>query len=107
MSVFMVETYVIKSEKREEFMPALQRFLKYKEENPEIFKGVKSWKLFQQEYGAISELYIEMWEFDSIADIEKVMTKIFQEEEMKKISQKFHTLIEPATYSTNLWSTVV
>ena len=106
MGVFMVETYVVKSEKRDEFMPALKEFLAYKEKHSALFKGLKSWKLFRQDYGALSGMYVEMWEFDSLADLEKNTARIFKEGGMKKISQGFHQLIEPATYSANIWTPV-
>jgi len=96
MSIFMVETYVVKSEKREEFTPALNEFLKYKEENPELFKGLKSWRLLRQEFGGISGLYVEMWEFESMADLEKITERIFSDEGMKKISKRI-----PFTHRTN------
>ncbi len=107
MSIFMIETYVIRAEKGEEFEPALREFLKYKEEHSQLFKGLKSWKLYRQEYGGISGLYIEMWEFQNLAELEKITARIFEDEGMKRISRGFHQLIEPATYSTNIWSPVV
>ena len=106
MSVFVVETYVVKAEKREEFTPALNEFIKYKETHPKLFKGLKSWKLFQQEYGAISDMYIEMWEFDNLAEMEKITATIFSDKGMKKINQGFHQLIEPATFSASIWRPV-
>jgi hypothetical protein len=42
MTVFNIETYEVKSEKRDEFNPALHEFLKYKEEHPELFEGLLS-----------------------------------------------------------------
>lgn len=103
MSIFVVETYVVRAEKLGEFTPALNEFLKYKETHTELFKGLKSWKLFKQEYGGISGLYIEMWEYDSLADMERITARIFSDEGMKKISQGFHQLVEPATFSTSIW----
>lgn len=60
MSIFVVETYVVRPEKREEFTPALNEFLKFKETHPELFVGLKSWKLYKQEFVGINGLYIEM-----------------------------------------------
>jgi hypothetical protein len=102
----MVETYVVKSEKREEFTPALNEFLRYKETHPDLFRGLRSWRLLRQEYGAVSGMYIEMWEFDSLAELEKNTDRIFADEGMKKISKGFHLLVDPATLSSNIWSPV-
>lgn len=107
MSIFEVQTYVVKSEKREQFTPLLNEFLKFKETHEELFKGLKSWKLYKQEYGAISGLYIEMWEFDSLADMEVNSEKIHNDEGMKKILKEFHQLIEPSTFSASIWNPVI
>jgi hypothetical protein len=48
-------------------------------------------------------LYIEMWEFNSLADMEKITARIFSDEGMKKISQGFHQLIETSSFSSSIW----
>jgi len=103
MSILVVETYVIRPEKLSEFDPALNEFLKYKETHQELFRGLRSWRLFKQEYGAISGLYIEMWEFDSLADMETITARIFSDEGMKRISRGFHQLVEATSFSTGIW----
>ena len=111
MSIFIVQTYLVKPEKQEEFMSLVRRFLKYKEENPEMFKEVKSLKLFAQMFGGISGRYIEAREFDNLAAAEKYRTRILKDEqareEIKKIHQEFTRLIEPATHSSNVWNSVM
>jgi len=44
--------------KQDEFMPLIQRYLKYIKENPERFKEIKSIKLFTQRFGGIFGAYI-------------------------------------------------
>jgi hypothetical protein len=106
MSVYLVETYVVKAEKQAEFTPLLNRFIRYKENHPQLFKGLKSWKLYKQDYGGISGLYIEMWEYGSLGDLEKINRKIFKDAGMKKIATDFHQLVEPTTFSASIWSPV-
>ncbi|MEI6531042.1 MAG: hypothetical protein WCN99_06090 [bacterium] len=106
MSIFLVETYVVKAEKRAEFTPALNEFLTYKENHAQLFQGVKSWKLYKQNYGGVSGMMIEMWEFENLSEMEKIDARIFADEGMKKISTNFHQLIEPATFSANIWKPV-
>ena len=48
MSIFFVENYIVKAKKQEEFVPRLQEFLKYKEDHPNLFPGLKSWRLYRQ-----------------------------------------------------------
>ena len=107
MSVFEVQTYVVKSEKREQFTPLLNEFLKFKETHKDLFKGLKSWKLYKQEYGAISGMYIEMWEYENMVEMETISSRIFSDDGMKKISKGFHKLVEPATFSVGIWNPVI
>jgi len=42
MSIFIGETYAVKPEKNNEFLPALNEFLTFKESHPELFDCVRS-----------------------------------------------------------------
>jgi len=107
MTVLIVETYVVKPGKQREFMSLLQRILKYKKENPERFKEMKSKKIFSQVFGGISGGYIEMNEFDSMADAEKYMARILKDEGFMKLYQRAKLLLVPATYSLSVWTPVM
>ena len=107
MSVFLVETYVVQGEKRAEFTSFHPEFLKYKEDHPQLFDGVKSWKLYKQDVGQPAGLYIEMWEYESLAQMEEVNARIFADERMKRFDAEFHQSVEPATFSASIWSPAV
>ncbi|MDH4221316.1 MAG: hypothetical protein OEV19_01080 [Candidatus Bathyarchaeota archaeon] len=107
MSVFVVETYAVAPEKREKFKSLMQRLLEYKKENPKLFKEVRSWKLFAQMFGGIAGTYIEMWEFDSMADLEKCWKRENKDERFMRIHQEFLQIIDPATFSMKMWSSVM
>ena len=107
MTVFVVETYVVKPEKQAELMSLLQKILEYKRENPETFKEMRSKKIFSQTFGGISGGYIEMNEFDSMADAEKYMTRISKDEGFMKLYQEAKLLLVPATYSLEVWNSVM
>ena len=102
----MVETYLARHEKQAEFQKLLREFLRFKKENPEVFEGLKSWKLLQQEYGGIANLYIEMWEFENLPEMEKCNARIFENNEMKRIQSEFQALIDHATFARFIWNTV-
>jgi hypothetical protein len=106
MSIFLVETYLAKQERETEFQKLLKEFLKFKRENPKVFEGLKSWKLLQQEYGGVGNLYIEMWEFKNLQEMEKCNERIFSHKEMKRINVEFHELIDHATFARFIWKTV-
>jgi len=52
VSVFVVDTHVVKPEKQEEYVSLMQKLRKYMKEKPETFKELKSWKIFAQMFGA-------------------------------------------------------
>jgi len=103
MSVFLVETYVVRAEKLSELDPALNEFLQFKETRPDLFNGLRSWKLLKQEYGGVSDMYIEMWEFDSLAAMEAIDSRLSSDDEMKRIGRKFHELVEATSFSASIW----
>ena len=107
MSVFVIETYVVKLGKQEELMSLLQRIRKYKEENPERFKEMKSKRIFSQMFGGISGGYIEMNEFDNMAGAEKYMTRVSKDKGFMKLYQEAKLLLVSATYSLNVWKSVM
>ena len=107
MSVFVVETYVVAPEKREKFESLMQRLFSYKNENAKLFKEVRSFKLFTQVFGGIAGTYIEMWEFGSMADLEKCWERENRDKRFMRIHQEFLQLIEPATFSMKMWNSVM
>jgi len=106
MVVYLVNTWVVKSEKQEEFMPIWRKFLRYIKENPDKTRELKSTKLFTQTYGGTTGAYVELAEFDSLADCEKFYARLSKDEEWAKIDQEFMLLIDPATLSTNVWDLI-
>jgi L-rhamnose mutarotase len=103
MSVFYVETYVVKAEKRKEYKLLLARLLKHKKNHPKLFKGVKSYKIYQQEFGTPAGMFIVIWEYENWNDIQTANNRIHKDKEIQKIHKAFHRLIEPATFTGNIW----
>jgi len=106
MNIVFVLTYVVKYEKRTEFQALVKQFLKFKKENPKAFEGLKSLRLFQQEYGGVAGSYVEMWEFKSIEEMGEVNPRMMKHEEMKEIHIKFHNMIDHTTFTESIWNTV-
>ncbi len=98
---------MVKPEKREKFKYLMKRVLKYKEENPKLFKEVKSWKLFKQMFGGIAGAYVSMWEFENLADLEKCWAKEEKDEGFMKMHHELLQLIEPATFSMEMWTSAM
>ena len=107
MGVVMVNTWVIKPEKQAEFTQMWKRYLKYVKENPEEFKELKSIKLFTQTFGGIYGAYVELVEYESLTDYEKLIVRILKDEGFMKIFQELMLLMEPGTFSLNVWNFVM
>jgi hypothetical protein len=109
MTVFLVETYVIKPEKQAEFAAykkKWKKFFAYKEGHLEAFKEVESYKMFSQMLGGNWGGYVEIWEFENLAGLEKFFNKIMKSEYMTKLAPEFASLEVPATRSMNIWYSV-
>jgi len=107
MTVFEVGQWMVKPEKQEEFTKLLKRMLKYMKDNPKMFKEVKSLKIFTQTFGGIYGAYVELVEFDSLADYERSNKRMQKDEALAKMNKEFMLLIEPTTLSSNLWTFVM
>jgi len=106
MTIFVVETYVVKPGKQAELMLLLQRMHEYKEKNLQGFREIKSKRIFSQMFGGISGGYVELNEFDSLADAEKYLAREDRDEGFMKLLQEALELVVPATYSLNVWKAV-
>ena len=106
MNIVYVSTYVVKYEKRTEFQALVKQFLKFKKANPKAFEGLKSFRLFQQEYGGVTGSYVEMWEFKSKEEMEKVTATMMRHKEMKDIDTEFNKIIDHTTLTASIWNTV-
>jgi len=107
MTVFVIETYVVKPEKQAEFKSLLQKFLRFMKKNPALFKEIKSLKLSTQTFGGISGAYVELIEYNSLADQEKCHTRLKKNGEYMKLYQQAMSLIDTATFSMNAWELVM
>jgi hypothetical protein len=106
MNIIFVLTYIVKYEKRPEFQALVKQFLKFKKANPKAFEGLKSWRLFQREYGGVAGSYVEMWEYRSMEEMEKVNARMMKHKEMNDIDAEFHKIIDHTTFTQSIWETV-
>lgn len=106
MTIFMVETYIVKLDKLGEFMAFLKKWETWMKKNPEVFKEVKSHKVFSHLLGGNLGGYVEMTEFENLADFEKWMNKFMKSDFMTTLYPEFASLQVPGTYSNNMWNSV-
>jgi len=106
VTVFFVETYVIKPDKLGEFTAFFKKLMEWVKKNPDLFKEVKSFKLFSHGLGGKYGTYVEMWELESLADCEKWMNKIMKSEYITTYQPEAMSLTVPGTLSTEIWNPV-
>ena len=106
MSVILMEAYLVRHEKWAEYQSSLKEFIKFKKGHPKVFEGLRSWRLLQLSYGGVANSYVEMWEFDSLPDLENCSARLRQTKAMKKILADFYDEIDHTTFTRTIWETV-
>jgi len=106
MTILVIGTWLVRPEKQVEFSRLWKRFLEYLKKNPKMFKEVKSLKFFTQMFGGIEGTYVELAEYESLADYETFQTRIKKNKEYMKMFQEFMLLVDPTTLSTSVLTAV-
>jgi len=107
LSVFLVETYVLKPEKQAElaaYKRKWRKFFGYKDGRLLAFKEVKSHRMFSVLIGGNFDGYVEMFEFESLAELEKFFSRLVKSGYVTKLSPEFTGLIVPGSRSTCVWA---
>jgi len=107
MGVVIVNTWVVRPEKQAQFPQLWKKYLKYVKENSEKFRELKSIKLFTQTFGGVYGAYVELVEYNSLADYEKLISRILKDKGFMKIFQEIMLFMEPGTFSLNVWNFVI
>jgi len=99
----VVEKWLAKPGKQEEHTQIMKKFRKYLKDNPEMFKEVKSLREYTQMFGGISGMFIWLIEYESLADYEKLASRMEKDEEAAKLTQEWTALIDRPTWSIEVW----
>ena len=106
MSVFLVSTYVVKPDKQEEYKAMYRRWREYRKENPEEVKEIKSSRILTQTFGDIYGKYMEIYEFVSMADYERYVTRVSENKEFSEIFENQMLCFVSDTVSNSIWNPV-
>jgi len=106
MAVFMVETYIVKPEKQGEFIAMIKKWVEGTKKSKEKYKELKSYKLFAHMFGGSRLGYSEMWEFENLADLEKLLNRLMQDKEFQTILSEFVSQVVPDSWSISIWNPV-
>jgi len=80
--------------------------LKYMKDNPKLFKEMKWTKTFTQMFGGTYGTHITLMEFNTLADMEKLNNRTMKDKALMKLNNEMMLLIEPATDTSNVWTTL-
>ncbi len=107
MTYLAVSTWVLRTERQSDFLNFWIRYTEYMKKKPELFREIKSLKLYSQVFGGISGAYVEMVEFENLTDQETLQKRLLQNEEAKKLFQEFGQFRDSTTHMTNLLKRVM
>ena len=102
MSIFVVETWSLRTEKLKEFNSFLERWKKLVKERPELFEEVKSWNSYMTMFGTTNS-GMNLWEYNSIGDIEKHMAKFGSDPELRELVTELWTYLVPGSHREEIW----
>jgi hypothetical protein len=104
----MVDSYVVKPEKLGEITGLLKKLEALIKRRPELFKEAKSHRFFSHMLGGKWGGYVEMYEFENMADFEKCFYRIMQDKEfMTTIYAEFTSYVVPGSETADVWNSVV
>jgi hypothetical protein len=103
--IMMVDSYIVKPDRLAEYTAFLKKIEEWLKRRPEVFKEAKSHKFFSQMIGGKWGAYVEMWEFESLADFEKCFNRAMQDKDfMTNIYSEAQKFILPGTESVGIWT---
>jgi hypothetical protein len=106
MTVFMVETYIVKPDKLGEAAAHFKKFETWVKEHPELLKEVKSTKIFTHLLGGNWGGYVVMTEFENLAEGEKWENKFMKSGYMTTLYPEWASLLVAGSYSISIWNSV-
>jgi hypothetical protein len=103
MSIFNVVSFVVRPEKQNKATQLLKELKEHFFSNKELYKEIKSMNFFTQLYGGTFGTYIDLEEYDSFAACEEAQKTMEKDKVVMKIYKELIELLEPSTYSINVW----
>ena len=88
MSIFVVGTMVTKPENREALLQLWRKFFSFMKKNTELFQEVKSFRVFSQMFGGGVNGFVELVEYESLADYEKLHERLPKDSGYIKLIQE-------------------
>ncbi len=109
MPLFMIEKYVIKSDKLQEFIGYVKKYAEWLEtRRPTLYKEVKSHRMLSQMFGDHYCQQMEIWEYEDLADLEKTWRRLMEDRELNtEVFPVFATYMVPGSHKIEIWNQVI
>ena len=88
MSIYLLETWIIKPEDEEEHKLLWENYVDYMNKNPKLFSGIKSMRLCNKLPGNNLVTHTQIVEFDSLEDKELLDNKLSKDSKSIEFHQK-------------------
>ena len=107
ITIIMVDSYVVKPDKLGEYPAFLKKLHALIKKRPELFKEAKSIKFFSKFLGGTWGGFVEIYEFENLADFEKCFNKVMHDKEfMTTIFAQLPNYLVPGSESVEIWNHV-
>lgn len=103
MTVYWVSTYSVKPGKREEFLSAMKKQKEQIEKHRKEFKEVKSWRLYTQVYGDDYMSFMDVWEYDNMAALDKFESEWLPGGRLAEYGAAYAKVMEGGAMSSFIW----
>lgn len=103
MTVLLVERWIVRPECQAEHAELWRSFREHIRRNPDLFKEIRSMRFYDQTFGTPSGAFVQVVEFDSLADKENLDKRLANDEESSRFHKELMKLKDPATVSACLW----
>lgn len=106
MTVFLVRTYTVQSDKLKEHNQWGKKLVAQMKKKPELFKGVKSMRVLSNKSDDGVNKFTAMWGFENLDSIKGWEAGFSEIPEEKALRTEFMELILPGSFSASIWEPV-
>ena len=105
MAIFEVSVWIVSKGRDKEHEKLMKRFIQYEKANSDKFKEQKSFRYFRGWAGEPSPVggRVCLWEFESLADMEKMYDRLRKDEEFKKMDEEWLNLVDANSVRRYIW----
>ena len=94
-----IGTYTVSQDRREEFLGLMKRISEHMRKNPEVFRPIKSHRLYTREFGGVYGDFVDMWEFENWTEYENYLKTYGSDKAWAGLWGEVMRLVEPSSHT--------